>query len=165
MAGRRGEPLMEPDGTAITGRGDLHGRSTTDHAFYEWLLSDHPDARAERQWRRGTYLESARQTAADIADWAARVTAEPERHTPAARDLAATIEPHAAASATRAEIESAEPDDLYAARLRAEFETHMHVHCDNPDPGYRYPAHLTGPSAAAYPPPAEADIGGIKPGT
>ncbi len=148
----------------MTGRGDLHGRPTTDHVFYEWLLSDHPDARAERQWRRGTYLESARQTAADIACWAARVTADPHRHAPAARELAATIGPRAAASATRAEIESAEPDDLYVARLRAEFESHMRVHWDNPDPGYRYPAHLTGPGAAGYPPPPEADTGGVEPG-
>ena len=26
----------------------LHGRDVTDDAFYEWLLSDHPDAKAER---------------------------------------------------------------------------------------------------------------------
>ena len=32
--------------------GGLHGRDATDHAFYEWLLSDHPAARAERDWRR-----------------------------------------------------------------------------------------------------------------
>ncbi len=144
---------------------DLHGRSTTDHAFYEWLLSDHPDAQAERAWRRSAYLASARQTAADIAGWAARVTAEPGRHTGAARDLAATIGPRAADSATRAEIESAEPDDLYVARLRAEYETHMHVHWDNPDPGYRYPAHLAGPGAAAYPPPSQAESDGIEPGS
>ena len=140
----------------MTGRSDLHGRPTTDHACCEWLLSDHPDARTERQWQRGTYLESARQTAADIADWAAQVSADPGRHTQAARDLAATIGPRAAASATRAEIDSAEPDDLYVARLRAEFETHMHAHPGSPDPGYRYPAHLTGPAAAGYPPPGQS---------
>jgi len=32
--------------------GRLHGRDLTDDAFYEWLLSDHPDARAERDSRR-----------------------------------------------------------------------------------------------------------------
>ena len=34
----------------------LHGRDMTDDAFYEWLLSDHPDARAERDWRCAAHL-------------------------------------------------------------------------------------------------------------
>ena len=37
---------------AMTGAGNMHGRDVTGTAFYEWLLSDHPDARAERDWRR-----------------------------------------------------------------------------------------------------------------
>ena len=73
-----------------------------------------------------------------------------------ARDLAGTIGPMAHASALRAEIEEAEPDDAYVARQRAEFESHMRW--DHPD--YRYPAHLTGPSAASYPPPPEHGAGG-----
>jgi len=76
-----------------------------------------------------------------------------------ARDLAATIGSMAKASAIRAEIEEAEPDDAYVARQRAEFETHMRVHWDHPDPDYRYPAHLTGSSAAGYPPPPEPEAG------
>ena len=36
--------------------GTLHGRDVTDGAFCEWLLSDHPDARAERDWRRTAHL-------------------------------------------------------------------------------------------------------------
>lgn len=147
----------------MSGRSDLHDRPTTNHACCQWLLSGHPDARAERHWRRGTYLESAQQTAADFADWAARVSADPGGHTPAARDLAASIGPRAAASATRAEIESAEPDDLYVARLRKQFETHMHAHPGSPDPRYRYPDWLTGPGAARYPPP-DPGPGGTEPG-
>ena len=140
---------------------DLHHRSTLDDAFYEWLLSDHPDAKAEREWRRSTHLHRERGTAADIAAWADRVSGEPGRHTQMARDLAATIGPMAKASAVRAEIEEAEPDDAYVARQRAEFETHMRVHWDHPDPDYRYPEHLTGPGAASYPcpPPAEPEAG------
>jgi hypothetical protein len=134
---------------------DLHHRSTLDDAFYEWLLSDHPDAKAEREYRRGGSLQHERDNAADIAAWASRVSAEPEQHTQAARDLAATIGPMAQASAIRAEIEAAEPDDAYVVRQRAEFETHMRVHWDHPAPDYTYPAHLTGPSAASYPPPPE----------
>jgi hypothetical protein len=59
---------------------------------------------------------------------ASRINADPDRHTQAARDLAAAMGPRAADSATRAEVESAEPDDLYVTRLRKEFETHRHVH-------------------------------------
>jgi hypothetical protein len=143
--------------------GGLHGRSTTDDAFYEWLLSDHPDARAERDYRRGRSLESQRETAADIAAWAGRISADPDRHTRAARDLAAAIGPHAADSAMRAEIELAEPDEVYVARLREEFEIHRHVHWDNPDPTYCYPSHLTGPGAASYPPPPEPAAPGREP--
>ena len=73
--------------------GGLHGRSTTDDAFYEWLLSDHPDARAERDYRRGAHYQRQQETAADIAAWADRISADPDRHTRAARDLAATIGP------------------------------------------------------------------------
>ena len=129
---------------------DLHHR-TLDDAFYEWLLSDHPAAKTEREWRRSTHLQRQRGTAADVAAWADRVSAEPERHTQMARDLAATIGPMAHASAVRAEIDEAEPDDAYVVRKRAELESHMWR--DHPD--YKYPAHLTGPSAASYPPPPE----------
>ena len=107
---------------------DLHHRSTLDDAFCEWLLSDHPEAKAEREWRRGTASAATAQAAAEIAGWADRVSAEPEQHTPMARDLAATIGPMAHASALRAEIEDAEPDDAYVARQRADFESHMRNH-------------------------------------
>jgi hypothetical protein len=113
---------------------DLHHRSTLDDAFYEWLLSDHPDAKTEREWRRSTHLQREHGTATEIAAWADRVSAQPERHTQMARDLAGTIGPMAHASAVRAEIEEAEPDDAYVARQRAEFETHMRVHWDHPVP-------------------------------
>ena len=135
--------------------GGLRGRSTTDDAFYEWLLSDHPAARAERDYRRGRSLESQQETAADIAAWADRISADTDRHTHAARDLAATIGPHAADSARRAEIDLAEPDEVFVARLREEFEMHRHGCGDSPDPSYRYPAHLTGAGTASYPPPPE----------
>ena len=99
------------------------------------------------------HLRQLRESAADIAAWADRVSADPQQHTPMARDLAGTIGPMAHASALRAEIEEAEPDDAYVARQRADFESHMRW--DHPD--YRYPAHLTGTSAASYPPPPERE--------
>ena len=116
------EAAWAPSANRAAGRGrtcrtggrvvsDLHHRSTLDDAFCEWLLSDHPEAKAERDWRRGSHLRQLRQSAADIAGWADRVSADPGQHTPMARDLAATIGPMAHASAIRAEIEAAEPDD------------------------------------------------------
>jgi hypothetical protein len=134
----------------------LRDRSVTDDAFHEWLLSDHPDAKAERDRRRSTHYRRERDTAADIAAWADRINAGPGRHTQAARDLAASMGPRAAQSAAPAEIESAEPDDLYVARLRADFERHMRLQVSGSGwahPDYRYPEHLIGPSAANFPPP------------
>jgi hypothetical protein len=136
---------------------DLHHRGSGDDAFYEWLLSDHPEAKAEREWRRSTHLRELREAAADVAGWADRVSADPGQHTQTARDLAGNIGPMAHASALRAEIEEAEPDDAYVARQRGDFEAHMRNHWDHPAPDYRYPAHLTGPSAASYPPPPEPE--------
>lgn len=133
---------------------ELHRRPTTDEAFHEWLLSDHPAARAERDWRRSRHYHQQRDTAADIAAWARRINADsPHRHTSAMRDVAASIGPHADENLTRIDIESAEPDELYVARLRTEFENLQRNHPDHPDLSYRYPARLTGPGAAAYPPP------------
>lgn len=51
----------------MSGDADLNGQSTADDAFYEWLLSDHPDAKAERDRRRGAYYQHQRDTAAEIA--------------------------------------------------------------------------------------------------
>jgi hypothetical protein len=144
--------------------GTLYGRSAGDDAFYEWLLSDHPAAKAERERRRSACYQRQRDTAAGIAAWADRISAGSPRPAQAVRDLAATMGPRAAASATGAEVESAEPDDLYVARLREQLETHRHVDWDHPDPAYRYPGWLTGPSAASYPPPPDPHAG-IEPGT
>ncbi len=58
----------------------------------------------------------------------------------------------------RAEAHHAEPDDAYVTRLRAQHETHIQVSGPPGSWHYRYPAHLTGPDAAAYPPPPEPGI-------
>lgn len=133
---------------------DLHRRSTLDDAFLEWLLSDHPEAKAERDYRRH-HLKGEHENAAHIAAWADQVSREPQQHTQAACDLAASIGPMARQSALRAEIDLAEPDEVYVARQRADFETHMRFWADAPGPDYRYPGRLTGPSAASYPLPPE----------
>jgi hypothetical protein len=134
--------------------GGLHGRAVADDAFYEWLLSDHPDARAERDWRRAATYQADRDRAAAVRAWADKITARPDAPQ-ALRDLAASMGPQADQTMTRAEARFAEPDEAYVTRLRARHESHMHVSGPPGSWDYRYPAHLTGPGAAAYPPPPE----------
>jgi hypothetical protein len=101
-----------------TGRDGLHGRDVTDNAFYEWLLSDHPDARAERDRRRTATYQADRDRAVAVRAWAGKIIAQPDA--PAAlRDLAASMGPSADQTAARAEAAYAEPDEEYVTRLRA----------------------------------------------
>ena len=131
---------------------ELHGRDVADNAFYEWLLSDHPDARAERDLRR-TATYPGRNRPGRNRPRLGRQDQRPARRAPALRDLAASMGPLADQTVARAEASYAEPDDAYVTRLRAQHETHMQVSGPPGSWDYRYPAHLTGPGAAAYPPP------------
>jgi hypothetical protein len=142
--------------------GGLHHRDVSSDVFYEWLLSDHPDARAERDWRRAATRQADTDTAAAVRAWADKTNAQPDAPQ-AMRDLAASMGPMADRSAAAAEAAYAEPDDAYVARLRTEYETSVQV---SGPPGmwdYCYPAHLTGPGAAAYPPPPEPDTPAPEP--
>ena len=128
--------------------------------FYEWLLSDHPDARAERDARREAAYRDLTENAAAVQAWAAKINATagaPQN----LRDLAASMGPRAAGTAARAEADYAEPDETYVARARARHETYMQVSGPIGAHDYRYPQHLTGPVAASYPRPEnepEADL-------
>lgn len=105
---------------------DLHRRSTVDDAFLEWLPSNHPEARAEREYRRSRYLEGEHENAARIAGCAEQVSREPDQHTRAACELASSIGPMAREAALRAEIELAEPvtpEEALAAAEAVETET------------------------------------------
>ena len=134
----------------------LHGRDAADDAFYEWLLSDHPAARAERDQRRTATYHADTDRAAAVRAWADKINARPGAPQ-TMRDLAATMGPLADQTAARAETNYAEPDDAYVTRLRAQHETFVRVSGPPGSWDYRYPAHLTGPGAAAYPPPPEPD--------
>ena len=134
--------------------GGRHGRGVSDDAFYEWLLSDHPDARAERDRRRAATYQAETGSAAAVRAWAGKVSAQPDAPQ-TLRDLAASMGPQADQTAARAEARYAEPDDAYVTRLRIQHETHMQLSGPPGSPDYRYPAHLTGPGAAACPPPPE----------
>ena len=137
-------------------RDGLHGRDVTDHAFYEWLLSDHPDAKAERDSRRAATYQADTARAAAVRAWADKIGAHPDAPQ-TMRDLAATMGPLADQTTARAQARYAEPDDAYVTRLRAQHETHVQVSGPPGSWDYQYPAHLTGPGAAAYPPPPEPD--------
>jgi hypothetical protein len=134
--------------------GDLHGRDVTDDAFYEWLLSDHPDAKTERDRRRAATFRADTDRAATVRAWASKINAQPGAPQNL-RDLAATMGPLADQTTARADARYAEPDDAYVTRLRAEHETHVRVSGPPGSWDYRYPAYLTGPGAAAYPPPPQ----------
>jgi hypothetical protein len=136
--------------------GGRHGRGVSDDAFYEWLLSDHPDARAERDRRRAATYQAQTGSAAAVRAWADKIGAQPDAPQ-TLRDLAASMGPQADQAAARAQARYAEPDDAYVTRLRAQHETHMRVSGLPGSPDYRYPARLTGPGAAACPPPPEPD--------
>ncbi|MGH3220087.1 MAG: hypothetical protein ACRDPY_15510 [Streptosporangiaceae bacterium] len=141
--------------------GELHERDVTDDAFYEWLLSDHPDAKAERDWRRAATYQAETGRAAQVRAWADKINAQPGA-LQNLRDLAASMGPLADTSAARAEAHYAEPDDAYVTRLRAQHETRMRVSGPPGSWTYRYPAHLTGPGAAACPPPPEPDPAALE---
>ena len=142
--------------------GDLPDRDVTDDAFYEWLLSDHPGARAERDRRRAATYQAETDRAAAVRAWADKIGARPDAPHPL-QDLAASMGPLADQSAARAQARYAEPDDTYVTRLRTQHETHIRVSGPPGSWDYRYPAHLTGPGAAAYPPPPEPDAAPPEP--
>jgi hypothetical protein len=109
----------------VTG-GALHGRDVTDDAFYGWLLSDHPDARAERDWRRTADLPGGDRPGGSRRAWVGEINAQPDApHT--LWDLAAPIRPLADQTTARAEARHAEPDDAYVTRLRPNHETSVQV--------------------------------------
>ena len=122
-------------------------------AFYEWLLSDHPDARAERDNRRQAHYQAEIEQAGQVQAWVAKIDATVDP--PATiRDLAGTMGPLAAESRARAEAAIAEPDEAYVARVRDEWETHVRVSGPDGSWDYRYPARYTGPEACSQPRPA-----------
>ena len=122
-------------------------------AFYEWLLSDHPDARAERERRREAYYQSEVQRADQVLAWVAKIDATPDPPG-TIRDLADSMGPLATRSRARAEAVITEPDEAYVARERGNWETFMQVSAPGGSWDYRYPDRYTGPEAASQPRPA-----------
>jgi hypothetical protein len=137
---------------------DLSTYDTLPDDAYEWLLSDHPWARAERIRRAEFGQDFERRNASDVRTWTDRIqeTDLHERypHNPEIaknlQGLAAIMRPMADKQQLRANLESAVPDDVRVQQLRAKWVTHKNVRGED---AYHYPQHLLGAGAAAYPPP------------
>lgn len=108
----------------------MTGISAESDAFYEWLLSDHPDARAERDRRREATYRDERQRTDQVQTWVGKVDATPDAPK-VTREPADSIGPLAAKSAARAEADFAEPDETYVARARDNWEAYMQVPAPN----------------------------------
>lgn len=117
-------------------------------AVYEWLLSDHPDARAERSRRRAAACDAELKRAQEILRWSAKVAWNPDAPK-SLRDLAGTMAPLAASSVERTLASISVPDTDYVAQARADWENFRRAD----DPDYRYPARYTGEAAASQPVP------------
>jgi hypothetical protein len=121
-------------------------------AFYEWLLSDHPDARAERDRRREAYYQEEVDRAGQVLAWVAKIDATPDPPE-TIRRLADSLGPSAEKSRARAEAARAEPDEAYVTRERGNWEAFMRVSAPDGAADYRYPARYIGEAAARWPRP------------
>ncbi len=136
--------------------GRLHGRHVTDDVFYEWQLSGHPDARAERDWRRTAHLtEAETDRAAVVRVRADKINAQPDApHT--LRDPAASMGP--LPTRPRPAPKAATPNRTWPTSpgYAPQHETSMQASGPPGSWDYRYPGHLTDPGA--YSPPPEPSI-------
>lgn len=130
--------------------------SSADDAAYEWLLSDHPWAVAERARRRAAHHARELADADEALTITERLSATPDAGDPL-HHVAEHVDRIARRAALTADVDDAEDLDAWTARIRAQYVTGRRVAGDW---DYEYPAHLLGPSAADYPPPSlppEAD--------
>ncbi len=121
--------------------------------FYEWLLSDHPEAAAERARRRAAHLAYEAAGRDGLSRFVARTQADrdaPEH----LRELATTARWLLARQADRLAAEVAVSEHERLARQRRDFETSRRVQGAH---GYRYPARHLGTRAARQPIPPDPD--------
>jgi hypothetical protein len=123
---------------------------------YEWLISDHPLALAERQRRASEFY------AAEFDEEAA-LDEEAHQHDdddfaglrPGIGDevggLATTIAPAPDRDQLRYTAADAEPDEITVAQSRRDYQEYRRSHGE---PDYVYPARYVGASAADHPPPS-----------
>jgi hypothetical protein len=132
----------------MTGHPDISERSVPDPAFYEWLLSDHPLAEAERHRRREASFARRAAERARIREITGRWPADVPEEAARLRDSMGRL---ADGQAERDRWDQAVDEEIAVETLRVQWETHVRVSGDDPD--YRYPERYVGPGAADYPPP------------
>lgn len=133
----------------------LEDLSVLDDAAYEWLLSDHPRAAAERARRRHAHVRRELTIATDALAAAERLAHDPAASDNMRRLADKIVEPLARTAALAADVDDAASDASRVAAACRDLET---ARCNAGDVDYRYPAHLTGPAADHVPPPT-ADRG------
>jgi hypothetical protein len=127
---------------------DLTERSTADPAFYEWLLSDHPLAEAERRRRRDASFARRAAERERVREITGRWPVDAPEGAARLRESMGRLTD---GQAQRDRWDQAVDEEIGLERMRGEWETHMRVSGDDPD--YRYPDHYCGPGAGRYPPP------------
>ncbi|HEX9354069.1 MAG TPA: hypothetical protein VF933_09675 [Streptosporangiaceae bacterium] len=121
--------------------------------FYEWLLSDHPAAVAERARRRAAYLAHEARGREGLSRFVART--EADRDAPESiRELVKTARWLLKRQADRLAAEAAESERERLARQRRDFETSRRAQGAT---SYRYPARYLGARAARQPIPPDPD--------
>ncbi len=129
-----------------------HRMSAADR-FYEWLLSDHPAAVAERARRRAAHLAHEAHGREVLSRFVERTQANPAAPETVQR-LAETAGWLLGRQADRLAAEAAESEPERLARQRRQFETSRRVQGAH---GYRYPARYLGPRAARQAIPPDPD--------
>lgn len=119
--------------------------------FYEWLLSDAPAARNERQRRRAEHAARNEQERREVASWCERTLADPDMPSHL-RTLAEVIARSLPRRVARDAAGEAVPDDIYVAVEREHYAVFRRAEGDD---SYRYPDRYLGPSAARQPVPDE----------
>ena len=148
---------------------DLANYGTGMGPEYEWLISDHPLATAERLRRAADYF------AAELDDDSEPIEAPPapgeahpiveEEISGVPAELADTVgglaEPPVDPTADRNQlaytVADAEPDDVAVLRYRTEYAEYRR---DHGEPDYQYPARYVGQGAAEYGPPGVSEPAG-----
>jgi len=119
-----------------------------DDRAYEFLLSDHPAAEAERMARRAAHHARRAADRDAITAWRARVQTFGDGVPANLRNLAETMARLDERASLR-DVDEAEPDEVWVARARQRFTDTARTWGDDPD--YRYPARYLGPAAAHQP--------------
>jgi hypothetical protein len=121
--------------------------------YYEWLLSDHPEAVVERARRRAAHLAYEEHGRAGLSRFVARTQADPAAPQ-ALQRLAETARWLLQRQADRLAEDAAEPEAERLARMRRQFETSRRAQGAS---GYRYPTRYLGARAARQPIPPDPD--------